>query len=279
MRSLRFTRLVACVILTALAGGVTVATAAAESLPEAGYCVKVPTGTGSYKNATCLTPETGTRGKYSFHALTTSATETNPSFSLSGGAVALKTSGLSPILCESAGITGEYTGPKSSTDKAALTGCRIEPGGTATGAACQTGATSGQIEVTAAEGELGFITDQVVNGKRVVQVGLDLHPHAPSTELLTAVCAAGKTSMEHVVVEGSVIARATPIDHMSGGLTLLYKATRTGHQVPEMFEGATKDTLTTSFTGLAGMFSGPSTLTIATVTGTNSVPLEIKAQQ
>ena len=258
-----------------------VAPASGSELPEFGYCVKVPTGTGAYRGSTCVTVETGTKGKYEFQPLSTSMTEAKPTFAVAGTVATLKTSGLPAITCASASISGEYTGPKTTTAKAVFGGCKIEAGGEGGGGVgqpCQNGATTEQIEMPLADGEIGFITNQLIGGKPVVTVGLDIRAHAPATQLLAFVCAAGKSKTETVVVEGSVIARITPIDKMTSSLGLLYKATKTGHQVPEAFEGGLPDTLNTTFNGLAGTFSGPSTLAITGVTGTNSAPLEIKAK-
>ncbi|MBA3808411.1 MAG: hypothetical protein H0X28_08465 [Solirubrobacterales bacterium] len=257
------------------AAAVMPAGAAAEALPEMGRCVKVITGTGTYEGAKCITLAAGNQGKYNFETLTTEkAAAEKPTFALSGGVATLKTKELQTITCTSTTMTGEYTGPKSSTEKAVFNGCTEEAGGGVSGQSCQSGATSEQIEMPLAEGEIGFIKNQA--GK--VSVGLDLRPHSPSTALITAVCAPRTTKTETVVVEGSVIAQIKPIDAMTSSVSLTYKALKSGHQVPEQFEGAPTDTLTTTFTGLSGGFSGPSTFAIAGLSGTNSTPLEIKAK-
>jgi hypothetical protein len=248
---------------------------AAAALPEMGRCVKVITGTGAYEGAKCVTPAVGNMGRYDFETLTTEkAAVEKPTFALSGGVATLKTKELQTITCTSTTMTGEYTGPKSSTEKAVFNGCTDEAGGGVSGQSCQSGATAEQIEIPLAEGEIGFIKNQPPK----VSVGLDLRPHSPSTALITAVCAPGTTKTETVVVEGSVIAQIKPIDAMTSSVALLYKAPKSGHQVPEQFEGAPTDTLTTTFTGLAGALSGPSALGIAGLSGTNSTPLEIKAK-
>jgi hypothetical protein len=257
------------------AAAVMPAGAAAEALPEVGRCVKVTTGTGTYEGAKCITVATGTMGKYDFEPLSAElAAAEKPTFALSGGVATLKTKELQTITCTSTTMTGEYTGPKSSTEKAVFNGCTIEAGGGVSGQPCESGPTTEQIEMPLAEGEIGFIKNQA--GK--VSVGLDLRPHSPSTALITAVCSPGKTKTETVVVEGSVIAQVKPLDVMTSSLSLLYKVTRSGHQVPEQFEGAPKDTLATTFTGLAGTVTGESALSIAALSGTNSTPLEIKAK-
>jgi hypothetical protein len=257
------------------AAGVMPAGAAAETLPEMGRCVKVITGTGTYEGAKCINLAAGNMGRYDFETLTTEkAAIEKPTFALSGGVAILKTKELQTITCTSTTMTGEYTGPKSSTEKAVFNGCTDEAGGGVSGQSCQSGATAEQIEIPLAEGEIGFIKNQPPK----VSVGLDLRPHTPSTALITATCAPGTTKTETVVVEGSVIAQIKPIDAMTSSVTLLYKAPKSGHQVPEQFEGAPTDTLTTTFTGLAGALSGPSALGIAGLSGTNSTPLEIKAK-
>ncbi len=258
-----------------IASSVAVATpaSAAEALPEVGRCVKVETGTGTYEGAKCVTVDTSGHGKYDFEPLV-SAPVGGPTFAVAGGPVTLATTGLPTIGCTSSSISGEYTGPKSSTEKAVFSGCTIEAGGGVSGQPCQSGAVSEQIEIASAEGEIGFIKNQLPK----VSVGLDLRPHSPATTLFTAVCSPGTTKTEAITVEGSVIAQIKPVDTMTSSVSLLYKVTKSGHQVPEKFETGLKDTLTTTFSGLAGSFSSPSTLAIIGLSGTSSTPLEIKAK-
>ena len=90
--------------------------------------------------------------------------------------------------------------------------------------------------------------------------------------------AAGATSKEVLQLEGSVIApvKASQLDKMVSEFTFTFKAVA-GRQAPEAFEGAAKDTLTTTFVSGIEKRSEPSGLT-TTLTNTNEEPLEIKAK-
>lgn len=266
MRKTLLRRFAAAFGLIATAALIAGSAAASAAPPEAGHCVKVEPGTGTYRNATCVTKATGPKAQYNFVPL--GVTE-RPTFSAAGTNFVLKTKELSTISCATASLSGEFTGAKTATVKAVLTGCKISRLDTVQEPPCQSGVTSEQIEIPIAEGELGLIK---ANGA----VGLDLHAQPPSTKLLTADCALETTGNETVSVEGSVIGKITPINLMSGSLSLNYKATKGGKQIPEKFETGEKDTLTTTFTGLAGSFSGPSWLNITGLAGTYSEPIEIK---
>src|SRR5436305_10056691 len=95
-----------------------------KALPEVGRCVKVATGTGTYEGSKCVTVETGNKGKYDFQPLTTALAEVQkPTFSVLGTEVVLTTAGAPTITCITGAISGEYTGPKSSSEKAVFDGC------------------------------------------------------------------------------------------------------------------------------------------------------------
>jgi hypothetical protein len=62
-------------------------------------------------------------------------------------------------------------------------------------------------------------------------------------------------------------------------LNFRYFARLSGEQLPEKFQGQPKDTLTTTFMSGLESTSAPTSLTIKEYTGTNSIPLEIKAKE
>ncbi len=268
MKGLRISRrcLTAALVICAAVPGTAWA---AHSLPEAGRCVKVPVGTGTYSTANCVFVAKGETGK-KFEWIPASVTE-QLTFSGSGLETTLTTAGHPTIKCVAANIAGEWTGAKTASVTMELQGCT-----TPTGAQCQSGPQNhSEIKTLPDEAELGFVKHEEIEGKLRVVVGLDLKPTPPLTALAEYECT-GSGQTAHV--EGSVVARAKPFDKMTTELNVLVTATTTGVQVPEQFEGGPKDTLTTSFTSGIEKF-GPfaSSLNIKSETGKEAVPLEIKA--
>jgi alpha-tubulin suppressor-like RCC1 family protein len=247
---------------------------APAGLPEAGRCVKVATGTGTYSSGTCLTPAKRESAK-KYEWVPASLTE-KQAFSGSGLEPTLTTAGHSTVKCINANLSGEWTGPKTANVSVQFQGCI-----TASGAQCQSVAfppTKSEITFNGVLGELGYIKYEEVEGKLKVAVGLDLKPQPPMTSLTTYECTG---SGEHGHIEGSVIGKLTPINQMTTKSNLLYFATKSGEQRPEYFQGSPKDTLTTSFTsGPAeeSKGSGVSSLNIKEYKGENAAPLEIKTR-
>jgi alpha-tubulin suppressor-like RCC1 family protein len=243
----------------------------ATSLPEVGRCVKVATGTGIYKGAQCLTLETGNKGKYNW--VPVSATE-KQTFSGAGLETVLTSEGHPTIKCVATNITGEWRGPKTATVQLELQACTSP-----TGQQCSSTSNpqnKSEIKLTPLEAELGFIKNEVKEGKPIVVTGLDLKPQPPLRELASYECE-GSGLTAHL--EGSVIARFGPIDKMTTESNSVFYATKAGQQVPEKFEGGVKDTLIASFTaGIESKGSAPSTLTIKEEKGKYAAPLEIKAK-
>jgi hypothetical protein len=239
-----------------------------RGLPEFGRCVKVSPGAGVYPTAGCITAGAPGTGNYNWIQLTSGEKRT---FSGTALESTLTTVGRVTITCLKASISGEYTGPKTATVHIEFHGCT-----NSVASQCQSEPTAkGEIKTLALEAELGFIKNQVKEGKPIIQVGLDLKPKSPLPDLMIFECG-GIT--ESVRVEGSVIGRIKPLEKMSAATNLIYAATRSGKQVPEKFEGGVKDTLTTTFMSGIESTTAASALTIKGETGQNSVPLEIKAK-
>jgi hypothetical protein len=258
-------------LLIALATSVAAVPAAQAALPEVGRCVKVATGTGTYRNGTCQTVATGELSK-KYNWIPVSGTE-KQTFSGSGLETLLTTVGHSTIKCIAGNLTGEYTGPKTASVEIEFQGCL-----NASEQQCQSVGPSAKSEIKTLpmEAELGFIRNQTIEGKTFLSVGLDLKPTPPLSDLMMYQCTG---SEETAHVEGSVIGRVSPINKMTTILNHAYRA-RLGVQIPESFEGGPKDTLTTTFTsGLETVGSGASTLTLKEETGQNTNALEIKAKE
>jgi len=123
------------------------------------------------------------------------------------------------------------------------------------------------------EGEIGFIKATAPG----INVGFDLKPQPPLTSLATYEC--GNLG-ELNKIEGSVIAKILPLNKMTTATSLTYKVSKaTGQQVPESFEGAPKDTLSTTFTKGIESSTGESSLKMTEFVGKNTNPLEIKAKE
>jgi len=99
----------------------------------------------------------------------------------------VRDAGHATIKCIDANISGEWRGGKTATVEIEFQGCQNpqeQP--------CQTAQTKSEIKTLPLEGELGFIKNQVKEGKLVITVGLDLKPQAPLTELATYECGGGR---------------------------------------------------------------------------------------
>jgi hypothetical protein len=242
---------------------------AQAALPEVGRCVKVALGKGAYRDGKCLTHETGTRGKWEW--MPASTTE-NLSFSGGGSAVKIATAGHEAIECAVANLKGTFTGPKTATSELELQGCA-----NAKGESCGSAGNENEIKSNPLEAEYGFIENIVVEGRRIVKVGLDFKPQSPQTSLAMYKCGT-ESSLPNASIEGSVIAGAKPIDAMKEEAKLSFHVRFNGVQDPESFQESGKDTLSTTFmSGLETTGPFATTLGIQEYTGKYSQPLEIKA--
>src|SRR6202035_311601 len=264
-RTMKGIRITGLCLLAALASSAALAgSASAVTIPQIGRCVKVATGAGAYTGAQCLTLETHKKGKYEWVPVSSSEKQT---FDGTGGETTLKTTGHSTIKCIAANFVGEYTGPKTATLTIEFQGCINSKG-----QQCQSNPQNkSEIKTLPLEAELGFIK----NEPTVVQVGLDLKPTAPLTQLVSYECG---SITESARLEGSVIGQIKPIDKMTTESNLLIAVRTTGAQLPEQFEGGPNDTLSTTFMSGPESPTPPSTLAIKGETGHNAALLEIKAK-
>ena len=117
-------RVIGLSFLIALAALSVVASAANAALPEAGRCVKVTAGTGTYSNASCtIVATTEKTKKYSW---TPASAGEKLTFSGAGTETFLTTVGHSTIKCINANFAGEYTGPKTASVTISFQGCTNE---------------------------------------------------------------------------------------------------------------------------------------------------------
>jgi hypothetical protein len=261
-------RIVGACLLAALAtAAVTASPAMANTLPEAGKCAKVAKGAGAYSSSTCVTHAKTGKGAWEWTPVSSIEKAT---FAGTGGETTLTTVGHPTIKCIDANLSGEWRNPKTATVEIEFQGCA-----TPAEHQCQSGSAKSEIKTLPLEAELGFIKNELREGKLFVQVGLDLKPQPPLSSLATYECS-GSAEMAHV--EGSVIGKLAPINKMTTTMNVAYLATKLGEQRVQQFEGGPNDTLTTTFTeGLTTLGAGASSLNIKEELGTNAAPLEIKA--
>jgi hypothetical protein len=270
---MRYLQAIAVSLAIALAAGALSGASAWASehvLPEAGRCVKVTKGTGAYRGGACITVYPGNKGAYEWVPASLLEKET---FSGIGSEAILQTTGKPTIKCVGAGITGEWVSARTATVTLSLQGCQNpqgEPCGTVEGQ------TKGEIASPPLEGVLGFVRNELKEGKLIVVAGLDLKPLPPLTTVTTYEC--GGRATEPVRIEGSVIGRIKPIDKMTEESNLVYLA-KNGAQYPESFQESAPDTLTSVFTSGLETSSAPTTLTIKAETGKYSTPMEIKGKE
>jgi hypothetical protein len=239
---MRRTKIAATCVVALLTTCALAAANASAALPEFGRCTKVEgvmegkktVYHGDYKSANCIKPSPGKTGKYEWLA-GPGAEPKWTGFSENPESVTLETVGHAKVKCGEAILEGEYTGPKTETVKLELSECESpalhEP--------CQDAGAefAGEIVAESLEGEIGFISDGAKPS-----VGLDLK-HSP--DIAAFECGTLPEIAATGVVEGSVIAPLTRIDYMTKQFRLKFKAPE-GKQVPQSFEGAAKDTLTTT---------------------------------
>src|SRR5207248_9358831 len=135
------------------------------------------------------------------------------------------------IHCIDTNLSGEWTGPKTASVTLELQGCQSPTEQTCQ--STQPPKTLTEIKTLPLEGELGFIKDEFVEGKYKVQVGLDLKPQPPFTELAMIECT-GSPEIGHL--EGSLIGKIFGFDKMTTSLKIDYQATKTGEQRIQKFE-------------------------------------------
>jgi hypothetical protein len=235
-----------------------------------GRCVKVALGTGEYKGSLCITREIagGERGKYNW--VQANAAE-NITFEGGGTSVKLASAGHSTITCVVANVKGTLTGAKTASAEIELQGCKntLEE-------QCHSAGAENQIKSLPLEAELGFIKNELREGKRYVKVGLDFKAQTPFTQMFVYQC--GTEGSTTATVEGSVIAADKPIDKMTTTNNLFFHVLfPKGTQDPEKFEGGLKDTLSTTFTTGIESTTAPTTFDVKEYLGKFSIPVEIKA--
>jgi hypothetical protein len=259
-----------CLLAFLILGAVTATTAYARyevrALPELGRCVKVASG-GGYKGSSCITHESGTKGKWEW---TPASASENVTFEGAGTEVVLASAGHPSVKCIVANITGTVTGPKTATAKIEMQGCE-----NTIGQLCHSVSAENQIVSLPLEANLGFIKHEEVEGKLRVNVGLDFKAQAPLTQMIQYEC---KESEETETVEGSVIAYDKPINKTVSENKLTFHVTLKG-QDPEKFQEGLKDTLTTTFAKGLESTTVASTYSVKNYVGKYSVPMEIKARE
>lgn len=237
----------------AVAAALMAATSASASaaLPELGRCVAVEGVSegkkvvyhGVYKSKSCTKESTGRdTGRYEWLPGPGAAREWESIGTEEP--VTLETVSGTSVVCANHFAFGEYTGAKTETAQLSLRHCED----TALHKPCQSIApegeqkatVEGQVESQPLTGELGFIRRA---GHPLV--GWDFKatngPYAFVFECGSTVGLGTK-----VAIEGSFIGQVRPIDKVVEEFKGTYRALH-GHQVPEGFEGAAKDTLTANF--------------------------------
>jgi hypothetical protein len=264
-----------CLLAVLVLSAIACASASASSpyeirgLPEIGRCVKVPTGKGAYRGGLCITLETKGLGKYEW----TQANVTEKfTFAGSGLESILTTTGHPKIKCVAANFVGEWTGGKTASVTIEFQGCTD-----ALGHQCSSNPQNrSEIKTLPMEAELGFIRNEIVEGKQIIVTGLDLKAQPPLTDLAIWECG---TVTETSRLEGSVVGKIKPFDKMTTESNLVYTTKSNGEQIYTKFQGGPTDTLSTTFTSGIESTTVPSTLKILSYTGKNSAPLEIKAKE
>jgi hypothetical protein len=257
-------KMAAALLVVAGTTGATLAVNAAASPPEFGRCVPVTTPrTGEYSGKSCLSPAGG-KGRYNF----VPGPGEHPKFEGTNSEVVVLAMPNLTIDCAAETFNGEYTGAKTASVTIDLIGCT----NVASGKRCQSNpAKEGEIEPPGMlEGEIGPIAVGTRPG-----VGLDLK-RAPLIASFT--CGEfGELPEDTGVIEGSVIGKLAPINSMREELKLQYK-TAEGKQVPESFEGGSKDTLTVQLVSGLGATAEPATLKEKRIEILNEEAIEIKAK-
>lgn len=246
---MRHFRVLGGVALAALLICAALASGASAAVPELGRCTKVEKVqegkksryNGAYSNKGCTHLNRNHRGKYEWtpgpgaeNHFSGIANEPEP---------VLETTGGTKISCAELELHGEYTGAKSAKiSKFVLAGCEVGSGGLTV--TCETNpAKEGELEATELEAELGMVksTPKPVAGWDIKKSG--------GGAIYTFVCAnKAELPVAEGTIEGSVIANVVKgffegdINKVSIYSGWSFKQSG-GHQEPESFEGAAKDTL------------------------------------
>jgi hypothetical protein len=236
---MRLIRMVGACLVAALALSVAAVASASAALPELGRCVAVTPGTGEFKGEHCNLPLPGT-GNHDWLP----GPGAKNKFEGTGPGTTLATPKLKVVCSASLIQGGEYTGAKTATGTLLLKGCI----NAASHKTCQSNPVKpGEIETSMpVEAELGFI-----KAGEKAQVGLDLKKGSNAPSFDTFNCGNPNTVPPEnellSTVEGSVIGRILPVNHMVSEFKLTFKALG-GKQVPEKFETGAKDVLTEEIT-------------------------------
>jgi alpha-tubulin suppressor-like RCC1 family protein len=237
------------------------------ALPELGRCVKVPGG-GAYSGTSPRC--TALSSTHTGHFEWLPGPGSQPKFTDDLSEPGLETLHASKLNCVDGFLEGEYTGPKTATiNHLTLDGCLA----LTTNTSCQSNPLDqGRIESSVPlEADLGFIT----SGEKP-SVGWVLKPKSPATSVVSFECGSG-LSTAALSLEGSVIARATPIDQMVSAFELLYRQSG-GKQIPEFFEGGAREVLTLTVTPVFGARTSEQAGLNSRGVRPGAEPLEIKAK-
>jgi hypothetical protein len=224
--------------------------------PEFGRCEKV--ASGHFATAECLVRA---GGRYEWMP----GAGSNHKFTSTGGSAVLEMSGGTKLKCASSAGSGEYTGTKTADLTVRFFSCHLAPGTTP----CRSpSASAGEIVTSPLTGELGFIQDTEGPEKTIIaKVGIDFKG---SPSLATVECGS-----QTIVIGGSVIAPISPLEKMTSEFAVKFSAAG-GKQLPEAFEEAEKDTLTTIIKSGSSEVSGTAAMT-GTIKLHNEEKLAIKA--
>jgi hypothetical protein len=213
--------------------------------PQLGRCVPSARRKGEFKNAQCTKSGHG-KGKDNWLA----GPGPKAQFTSTLSAPVLESTGASTIriTCTAGKAEGEYAGAQTlKVTNLTFSGCAESPRKAGVASDCQgTGLANGEIVTNELAGEVGFISR--VGRKRTV--GLDLR--GPGSGALadfecggaSGVTGKGTGAGTARELDGSVIGKLKTINLMSASNVVTYQAIG-GHQVPERFEGALPDILTT----------------------------------
>ena len=267
-------------LLGALAASLLLASGAAAAepvtaLPQLGRCVEVATGTGEWRDNHCLSLATPSNPG-SFNWL--QGPGTKPGFSgeaeglLEEEPIKLETANSANLItCQTALISGEYTGAKSEKETIHVIGCTL----VATGQPCSSaGQNEGQVQVSAEQTSLGFVTSKT----KPPRVGWDLNPISVNMTCLGSTPGELPTldTLEGSVIAHSVLRISTMVKEFSETFTA-----SGGIQKPQHFEKEPNDVLMSKFTGPPPTFamSTEQTGLVMHVTSIlNGERLEIKAK-
>jgi hypothetical protein len=249
-----------CVMAVFAMGAVLAASALAEEFPGLGRCVEVAKGTGKYTSSNCLNKDTDADENFEWEG----GPGANSAFTSTGGLVELEAIDKEKIDCNKEIDSGTYIGESEAESVTVFQGCAS----ISTATPCQSVGKSSEIETEVLRSTYGII-------KAPATVGTLVEPKPPGTELIKFECGgSGSGKGPAVIVRGSLIAATTKVDKMETTAVQKFSEAK-GIQKPQSFEGeATKHHEETEVVG------GPPPIQsaqLATITITNSAPLELRA--